>query len=324
MTLHNTNAPAANGFVSAQATARHSWRNVAAGCVQLLRIRQWLKNGFVFAPLIFAGRLRDPISVATAASAFLSFSLVTSAVYVLNDWLDRDEDRLHPDKRYRPIASGLVPVPTALALAGLLLMGGLVSGWAFDNPTVVLLEGAYILINAAYSFGLKRILIADAFAVASGFVIRVLVGAAAVQVEASHWLLLCTLFLALFLSFAKRHSELRLLGQDSVNHRLVLASYSPALIGQLNVILCAVTVVSYALYTVAPETITKFGTDRLVYTVPFVLYGLFRYLYLVEIKGDGGNPSTLALRDRGLVICIVLWLLACLVIIYSSALGESR
>jgi 4-hydroxybenzoate polyprenyltransferase len=196
--------------------------------------------------------------------------------------------------------------------------GGL--AWLTANLAVVVLEATYLAINVSYSLSLKHAVILDVFAVASGFVIRVLVGAAAVGVPASHWLLLCTLLLALFLGFSKRRSELDLLKQDSVRHRRALASYSPAPITQLSVVLCSATVVCYVLYTVAPETVAKFGTDHLLYTVPFVLYGLFRYLFLIEIRHDGGNPSSLVLRDGPFALCILLWILACGFVIYSPIL----
>jgi 4-hydroxybenzoate polyprenyltransferase len=285
---------------------------------------QWVKNGFVLAPVIFAGELGNLRSVARAATACGSFCLVASAVYAFNDWLDRNEDRHHPQKRLRPVASGAVSPATAVVLAALLLAAGLGLGFSLLGPAVAALEAAYVLVNLAYSAGLKRVIILDVFAVASGFVIRVLVGALAVDVAASHWLMLCTLLLALFLGFSKRLGELRLLREEGVNHRVVLNSYSPALITQLNVILCSATVVCYALYTVAPETIAKFGTDRLIYTVPFVLYGLFRYLFLVEVRGEGGNPSALIVRDASLALCILGWLLACVVVIYSSGGAELK
>jgi 4-hydroxybenzoate polyprenyltransferase len=281
-----------------------------------MRVPQWLKNGFIFAPLLFAGQLTDPANIRLAVWAFFAFSLVASAVYVLNDWLDRKRDRQHPEKCQRPIASGAVPGwAAAILAAGLLAAGGSLA-WFTTNSTVVAFQAFYLAINVYYSLYLKHVVILDVFAIAIGFVVRVLLGAAAVGVPASHWLLLSTLLLALFLGFAKRRGELELLKDDCCFHRSVLAYYSPALITQLNVILCSATVVCYALYTVAPETVAKFGTDHLIYTVPFVLYGLFRYLFLVEIRHDGGNPSSLVLRDRPFAACILLWLLACVIVIY--------
>ena len=294
------------------------------GLVQLLRTRQWLKNSFIFAPLIFAGGLNDSMGIQHAIGGFLSFSLVASAVYVLNDWFDREEDRLHPEKCGRPIASGAVPIRAAAIMAAGLIVAGGVLAWLTTNPNVVVLEGVYLALNIYYSHSLKHIVILDVFVPAAGFVIRVLVGAVAVGVPASHWLLVCTLLLALFLGFSKRRSEIELLKEHSVSHRSVLAYYSPALINQLNAVLCSSTVVCYALYTVAPETVAKYGSDHLIYTIPFVLYAIFRYLFLVEIKHDGGDPSSLILRDRPFALCILLWLLACGFVIYFPILNGAK
>ncbi|MCE5307156.1 MAG: decaprenyl-phosphate phosphoribosyltransferase [Acidobacteriales bacterium] len=284
----------------------------------LLRPHQWIKNAFVFAPLIFAGELTSSRSIVLAVWAFLSFSLVASAVYVLNDWFDQDQDRQHPVKRARPIASGLVSHLGAAIFGTALLAAGFCLALVATNTSVAGLEALYLAINLLYVWCLKNVVLLDVFAIATGFVIRILVGASAVRVGASHWVLLCTLLLALFLGFAKRRSELELLKGNSVEHREVLSSYSTALITQLNVILCAATVVCYAIYTVAPDTMAKFGTDRLIYTVPFVIYGLFRYLYLVEVRSDGGNPASLVVRDLPLTVCIALWLLVCCFVIYTS------
>jgi 4-hydroxybenzoate polyprenyltransferase len=286
-----------------------------------MRARQWLKNIFIFAPLAFAGGLNESRAVQLAIGAFLSFSLVASAVYVLNDWFDREEDRLHPEKCGRPIASGAVPGSAAAIMAPGLIVAGGVLAWLTTNLDVLALEAIYLVLNICYSRSLKHIVILDVFVPATGFVIRVLVGAVGVGVPASHWLLLCTLLLTLFLGFSKRRGEIELLKENSVCHRRVLASYSPALINQLNVILCSSTVVCYALYTVAPETVAKYGADHLIYTIPFVLYAIFRYLFLVEIKHDGGDPFSLILRDRPFALCILLWLLACGYVIYFPTLN---
>ncbi|MDD5544608.1 MAG: decaprenyl-phosphate phosphoribosyltransferase [Acidobacteriia bacterium] len=308
-----------NGSRNASAAVR-----LLRGCVRLLRVRQWLKNGFIFAPLIFAGGLTNRISISHAIWAFLSFSLVASAVYVLNDWFDQKEDRQHPEKCGRPIASGDVPGRAAAILVVCLIVVGGGLAWLTTNIAVAGLEAIYLAINVYYSLSLKHVVILDVFAIATGFVIRVLVGAVAVGVPASHWLLLCTLLLALFLGFAKRRSELEWLENEGVSHRNVLAFYSPALITQLNLVLCSATVVCYALYTVAPETVAKFGSDNLIYTVPFVLYGLFRYLFLVEIRHYGENPSSLVLRDRPFALCVLLWLLACTLVIYSPIIKGGK
>jgi 4-hydroxybenzoate polyprenyltransferase len=292
---------------------------VLRGCVRLLRGRQWIKNGFVFAALIFGARLQDAASVRQAVWTFLSFCLVASAVYTVNDWFDRNEDRRHPVKRMRPLASGVVPGAAAAGLAACLLLAAAGILLAAGNAAVAALEAAYFVINVFYSFALKRVVLLDAFVIAAGFVMRVLAGAFAVDVAASHWLLLCMFLLALFLGFAKRRSELEVLKEIGSHHRPVLGEYSAALLIQLNVILCSATVVCYALYTVSPETVARLGTDHLIYTVPFVLYGLFRYLYLVEITREGDNPSALLLRDRPLLASVALWLAVCVLVIYGPA-----
>jgi len=295
----------------ASAVVERAW----AFC-RLLRFPDWIKNTFIFAALIFSGGLRSPARVEAALWAFISFSLIAATVYVLNDWQDRAADRLHPEKRRRPIASGLISGPAALLIGVCLMAAGFAIALTRANLSVAALEATYLLINAAYSFGMKRVVILEALAVASGFVIRVLVGAAAVGVVPSHWLILCTLFLALFLTFAKRHGELLLLAQSGAEHRSVLSAYTPAFIGQLNILLCSVCLLAYSLYAGAPDTVARLGSDHLIYTVPLVLYGLLRYLYLVQVRGEGGNPSKLVLRDRCLAGCIVLWLLLCVAIIY--------
>ena len=266
--------------------------------------------------MVFAGRLTDVHSIATAVCAFLSFSLLASSVYVLNDWLDRERDRLHPAKCKRPLASGLVKGPTALMLGlGVLLAGGAL-GIATTNSSVIALEAIYIAINVAYSWRLKRIILLDVFAIAIGFVIRVWVGAFALQVTASHWLILCTFFLALFLGCGKRENELALLNGASANHRSVLNEYSLRFISEINLIVMTATLICYALYTVAADTVAKFGTDHLVYSVPFVTYGLLRYLYLIRIRSQGGSPEDLVTSDLQLWISVLCWLACCTAVVY--------
>ncbi|MEK7408493.1 MAG: decaprenyl-phosphate phosphoribosyltransferase, partial [Acidobacteriota bacterium] len=301
---------AASGAVEVTPASRVG--STLLGCWELLRWPQWLKNGFVFAPLLFAGELRHARSVQLAWWAFVSFCMLASSVYVMNDWFDRERDRRHPHKSRRPIASGAIPAQVAWGLASALLAGALAVAATLTNAAVVALELAFAGLNLAYSLHLKKVVILDAFVVAAGFVLRVWVGAYAVGVPASHWLILCTLMLALFLALGKRHAELAALDGESANHRQVLASYSIDLITHMNLVACAATVVCYALYTVSPDTVARFRTDRLVYSVPFVIYGLFRYLYLLERKGGGGSPSRLVLLDRPLLVCIALWALYCL------------
>ena len=286
--------------------------------LRVMRIHQWIKNSFVFAPLLFGGKLFNPADRRLAFLAFLSFSLTASALYALNDWKDRNEDRAHPEKKTRPCAAGLVSGPQIAVIVALLSLGAASLAYWGCGPRVLALEALYALVGVLYSVVLKHIVLVDVFAIALGFVLRVLAGAAAVNVPASPWLLLCTMLLALFLGFSKRKSEIDTLERKGINHRRALGGYSAALISQLNMILCSTTVVTYSVYTASPESVARVGADYLVYTVIFVAYGLFRYLYLLEIERVGGNPTRLLLTDAPLAVCVVVWLLSCMLIVYRT------
>ena len=282
-----------------------------------LRPAQWAKNLFVLAPLVFAERLGDPGSVGRALLAAAAFCAAASALYLVNDVRDREEDRRHPVKRLRPIAAGELGVPAALVMAGLLLAaaGGAaaVLGAGFAG-----LLSAYVLLNLLYSAGLKRVVIVDVMIVAVGFVLRVFAGAWAIPVEVSRWLLLCTIFVALFLAFSKRRHELVLLADGAHNQRHVLSQYSPAFLDQMINVVTASTVVAYALYAVAPETVGKFGTTNLIYTVPFVLYGIFRFLYLMYQRPTARNPTEAIMRDGPFLLNLLLWGGAVMAIVYGA------
>lgn len=279
----------------------------AASLARLLRPHQWPKNAFVLAPVLFAQAAHDPTKVGRGLAAAALFSLAASAVYCANDAIDAPRDRLHPKKRLRPVASGAVSRGAALALAVLLAAGSLAGAFALGGgfPTIL---AVYLLLNLLYSLWLKNVVLLDAILIAISFVLRVLAGAAAIAVPASHWLLLCTLLLALFLSFSKRRAELALLADGGGEHRPALAGYTRELLDRFDAILLGATIVAYALYTVSPETVANFGSDRLIYGLPFVIYGLFRYLLLVEQGRDAGEPGTLAFRDGPLVLCVALWI----------------
>ncbi len=309
--------PAVARARTAQPASADGW-TVVGGCFQLLRARQWIKNVFVLAPLVFAGKLTDGPSVRTALWAFASFCLLSSSLYIVNDWLDREQDRAHPRKSGRAIACGIVSRNVAWPLAAALFALAMALAYGATNVTVVELELGYTGTSLLYSFVLKNVVLLDVFAIALGFVIRVWVGAFAVSVDASHWIILCTLLLALFLGFSKRKNEIGLLASASARHRPVLVRYSPERLTQMNVIVCAAIIVSYALYTVAPETVAKFGTDRLIYGVPFVVYGLFRYLFLIEQGGVEGDPTELLIRDRPLLAAILLWIGYCAWVVYAT------
>ncbi len=283
--------------------------------IRLLRPAHWAKNVFVLAPLVFAQRLTDPEAVRNGAMAFAAFCLASSAVYVFNDIRDRAEDRLHPMKKFRPIAAGEVSVFTAtllglaLAIVSLALAASL--GWPF-----FIILAIYLGLNQLYSAGLKHTVILDVMIVSLGFVLRVLAGGAAVHVQVSAWLLLCTFFIALFLAFSKRRHELMLLAEDASGQRPVLSHYSPEFLDQMINVVTASTVVAYAMYAIAPETVEKFHTRQLIYTIPMVLFGIFRYLYLIYQKPTNRNPTEAILRDPPFLINILIWAMAALWIVY--------
>lgn len=280
-----------------------------------LRPYQWTKNLVVLAALIFAERLFDGPSLRSAAMAFGIFCLLSGAVYLVNDLVDIEQDRRHPVKRERPLASGKLSRGFALVSAGIILAVALVGGFALAIPFGIA-SVVYFVTMTAYSLALKHVVILDVLVVALGFVLRAIAGALAIDVAFSHWLLVCTLLGALFLALAKRRHELTLLAGEATGHRKILGEYSPYLLDQMIAVVTASTLVSYALYTLAPETVAKFGTDRLIWTLPFVLYGIFRYLYLVHRKGEGGNPSEVFLNDRPILVTVALWAATIVTLIY--------
>lgn len=254
-------------------------------------------------------------------AAFLAFCLASGAVYLFNDLRDLEQDRLHPLKQRRPLASGRLSV--GAARAALLVLGPAALGvaWLVGREFLAVLA-LYLLIQLLYTLVLKRIVILDVFCIAAGFVLRVLGGAVAIHVDVSRWLVICTIMISLFLGLAKRRHELTLAGEDATSHREVLAEYSPYLLDQLISVVTAATVLSYTLYTTAPETVAKFGTGNLILTVPFVLYGVFRYLYLIHMKGGGaagagGAPENTLLGDRPLLVNIGLWALVVTAVLYA-------
>jgi 4-hydroxybenzoate polyprenyltransferase len=279
-----------------------------------LRPRQWVKNLFVFAGVIFSQQLLTP-RVWPALAAFAIFCGLSGAVYLFNDVADADKDRLHEAKRLRPVASGALPPATAVGFGVLLLAGCLAA--AFGLSTAFgLVALAYGALLTAYSVWLKHLVILDVLTVAAGFVLRAVAGAVAVDVEISGWLLICTILIALFLALGKRRHEYRSLTGDAAAHRPILAEYSEGFLDQMISVVTASTVTTYALYTMSPETVAKFNTRLLPLTLPFVLYGIFRYLYLLYRRDLGGNPSDLLVADRGLLLDALLWMLATLAIIY--------
>lgn len=284
--------------------------------IRSLRPEQWLKNGFVLSPLVFSGRALVWDAQWRAVVAFAAFCAVASAVYLMNDVIDRNADRQHPRKASRPLASGMISPGSALTVAAVLSLAGLAAGAATGLDVVVVLL-AYLSLNVLYGLWLKNVVIVDVFAIAAFFVMRLLAGAFAVNVAPSIWLLLCGGLLALYLGFAKRRHELVLLGGGSPSHRAVLARYNTSFLDQLSVVLLSVTVVSYIMYTLESETSQLVGNDALTYSTAFVLYGVLRYLYLVHRNADG-NPTETLLTDRPLLTAVVLWGLYCGVVIYTA------
>ena len=283
--------------------------------LRALRPHQWIKNAFVFAALVFSRNLTNPTLGLRALVIFGAFSLVASSIYLVNDVADYERDRVHPKKRLRPIAAGLVSRRLALIVAALLGPTGLAVGFALDTSAGVVLT-TYGVMNLAYSVWLKHIVLLDVFTIALGFLFRVTAGAFAIAVAVSPWLLICTFFIALFLGFCKRRNELESLGDDAAQHRGNLADYSLQFIDKMVAALASMTVMSYALYTIDPRTVAKVGTNALVLTVPLVLFGIFRYLFLVHQRGKGGSPTELVLKDRSLQTVIVLYLAVSVACIY--------
>ena len=280
-----------------------------------VRPGQWTKNLLVFAGLLFGHQLLNPTALAISAAAFVIFCVLSSVVYLVNDVIDRGSDRQHPLKALRPIASGAISPSAATAVA--VALGAIGLAGAFELSTRFgTVATAYLALLALYSGWLKQIVIVDVLTIAIGFVIRAMAGAVAIGVDISHWLLVCTILLALFISLAKRRHELVLLAGDASSHRRILGEYSPYLLDQMIAVVTASTLVAYVFYTISPETQEKFGTPWLGLTIPFPLYGIFRYLYLVHRREGGGSPADMLLTDRPLLACVAFWALAVALIIH--------
>lgn len=277
-----------------------------AAALQLMRPKQWVKNGFVFFGLLFGHAWQQAAMVQSALLTFVAFCLMSSAVYALNDFRDMAQDRLHPVKRLRPLASGALSPPVALLLMALCCAAALTLAHRISE-TLVWLLCLYGLINLGYSYGLKRVVVLDVFLISAGFMLRLLAGTAGLGIPPSNWLLMCGLLLTLFLGFAKRRAEIMLMEEGGGAHRKVLDQYSGTLLDQFITITGACAVVAYALYTVDEDTVRIHGTSDLIYTLPFVLYGLFRYLYLMHRQGGGGDPSQDLFHDLHLVVSMMGW-----------------
>jgi len=286
--------------------------------IALLRPKQWLKNLFVFAPLIFARELFQGEPLFASLKAFVAFCLAASAVYIINDASDIEADRSHPQKKHRPLAAGSVSRTGAggVVVLLLLLIGVILSGMDIRFSVTLVF---YVLLNLAYSFKLKEVVLLDVFIIAAGFMLRVLGGAYAIGVKVSSWIVLCSLFISLFLGFAKRRGELiQAQNTGGQTQRKVLLMYRVDFIDQMLTIAAAGAVISYALYTVAPRTIEEFHTERLIYTTVFVIYGVFRYLYLVHTTPTIENPTNAVTSDPTIIVTGLLWIATCIAVIYSG------
>lgn len=289
--------------------------------LKLIRPKQWIKNFFVFAPLLFSKHIFHVEYLLPAILAFFIFSLASSAVYIINDIMDIESDRVHPKKKYRPIASGEVEIKQALILFSFILILVII-GLFFTNRFFVVVIIAYFLTNLLYSFKIKSIVLLDVFFISFGFMLRVLGGAASISVPISNWMVLTTIFISLFLAISKRRGELsQAVGTENIEkQRKVLKDYSVEFADQLNTIAAAGTIISYALYTVSERTIKTFETDKLIYTTPFVIYGIFRYMYLMHQKNMGESPTTIVTKDIPIILDVIAWFIFSMIIIYRNSI----
>jgi len=283
--------------------------------LKTLRPQQWIKNLFLFAPLIFSQNIQNLPLLWKTLAAFGLFCLISGTCYIFNDLQDLKEDQRHPLKSERPLASGRLSRKTAVVFFVAISFFSFILAFILE-PVFFYVLLAYYLMQIAYSIRLKHIVILDVFIVAAGFFLRVIAGGLVIDVYISPWLLICTLLLALFLALGKRRHEIVILDKKAESHRPILGEYSPHLLDQMIAVVTASTVISYCLYTISAETVEKFGTKKLIYTVPFVLYGIFRYLYLIHQKSKGGSPEVLIIKDRPLLLAIIMWIISASLIIY--------
>ncbi|EPG73850.1 prenyltransferase, UbiA family [Leptospira fainei serovar Hurstbridge str. BUT 6] len=289
--------------------------------IKLLRPHQWVKNIILFAGIIFGKKLGELESVERAIAAFFLFSLTASCQYVINDFLDRKEDALHPEKKHRPLASGAITPTVALFLTAILLSGTLVLSFRLQ-PEFFYLVTFYLVFNVIYSRFLKHMVILDVMSISIGFVVRAVAGSVVVGVSFSSWLLLCTFMLALYWGFGKRRGELIILEDGAIGHRKILEEYSVNFLDLMMGIVATMTLVTYVMYVTSPTTIENLGTDKMVYTIPIVVYAIFRSLYIIYIKNMGHNPTRAILTDLGVLVAGFIWLLLVVWIMYSGP-GQS-
>lgn len=269
--------------------------------IKLLRPKQWIKNLFIFAALIFSMNFLNLLYIGKATVCFILFCMISSSIYILNDIIDVEKDRQHPKKKNRPLAKGTVSIKSA-SIVGSLLMGAALIGSFFFNQKVGIIIGLYLLNNLLYSFKIKHIVIMDIISIAIGFILRVIAGALAIDVQVSAWLLVCTFFISLFLGIGKRRSEIIILDNNAADHRKNLKDYIPKFIDQITSIVISCTIMSYSLYT-----FTAYDHMYMMLTIPFVVYGILRYLHLAYTQDEGGSPTELVLTDKHIIIDVILW-----------------
>ncbi|MBI5150467.1 MAG: decaprenyl-phosphate phosphoribosyltransferase [Candidatus Omnitrophica bacterium] len=282
----------------------------------LLRVKQWVKNAFIFFPLIFSGKLFLPASVINCVITFLGFCLVASGLYIFNDYLDRHKDRLHPRKADRPLTRMEVGKPLISLLVGGLIGVGLLACWQVD-PMVLLVALGYILLHLVYNLFAKMIVIIDVVFIALGFQVRIWAGAVAITVMPSVWLQMCVFLLALFLGFTKRRYEMKTLGEHAVSHRNVLSHYTVYLLDQIIIVCSTLAIVFYGLYAMSPDIVNRIGSQDMVYSVVFVIYGIFRYLYLSHVKKKGDDAGEALASDAPLLVNVLLWILYICFLLYN-------
>lgn len=312
--LARCSEPSYRPFADSPAVCRPT-RNSPADLLRLMRPHQWVKNAFVFVGLVFGHAWGNPVLVTSALLAAAAFCLLSSAIYVVNDFADRERDRAHPRKRYRPLAAGRVSTGAALCLGTGLAVAGTVTAFLAGEGVLAVVT-AYVLMNLGYSFGLKNLVIIDVFIIAAGFMLRLMAGTLSIGIDPSKWLLVCGLFLTLFLGFTKRRSEMLSLAGDFVIHRRALLHYNAALLDKFIGICAAGAVLSYSLYTMSADTVLIHGTANLIYTIPFVIYGMFRYLYLLHARQAGADTARDVARDPHLVFAVIGWVAASILLMH--------
>jgi 4-hydroxybenzoate polyprenyltransferase len=286
--------------------------------IKLIRVRQWIKNFFCFAPILFAGQLLNTELFTKNILAFLAFCAVSSSVYIINDIIDVEADRAHKKKRFRPIASGEISIKQAVIIL-IIIIAITVLLSALINIYFVITVAAYFIINLLYSIKVKHVVILDVFFISLGFMLRLIGGAAAIHVSLSSWMILTAIFISLFLAISKRRAELSQIEQDNLDkQRKVLNYYGIEFTDQMNTIAATGTIICYALYTVSEKAVSTFHTENLIYTTPFVIYGIFRYLYLIHQKNLGESPTQIVTKDIPIMLNTLIWLIVSVFIIYKD------